>query len=106
VPWVADRSGPVQILVCAVPFVALGFIGTYCGVVFKRWGPSGVFTLVIATALVVAGLVALATWLDAWSAIGHWLVHQSALSLLVGWPSLLAVALAGVGYLAIRRATP
>jgi hypothetical protein len=106
VPWLAQANGLLQILVYAVPFVVLGFIGMFCGVVFKRWGSNGVFTLVIAFALIVAGLVALATWLRAWPSVGHWLVNQSAVSLLTGWPLLLAVALAGAGYLAIRRATP
>jgi hypothetical protein len=106
VPWVAQANGLLQILVYAVPFVVLGFIGTFCGVVFKRWGSNGVFTLVIAFALIVAGLVALATWLQVWPSVGHWLIHQSAVSLLAGWPLLLAIPLAGAGYLAIRRATP
>jgi hypothetical protein len=106
VQGVAQHSALVQILVYAVPFVAFGFVGAFCAVVFKRWGMNGVFTLTLTTALALGGLIALVTWLRQWRAIGQWLLDQPTASLIAGWPVLLAVVLAGAGYLAIRRATP
>jgi len=38
--------------------------------------------------------------------VGQWLVDQPVVSLVAGWPALLAVVLAAAGFLAIRRATP
>jgi hypothetical protein len=106
IPGVAQHNPLLQILVYAVPFLVLGFIGIFCGVVFKRWGLNGVFTLILATVLVLGGLVALVTWLGRWTAVGQWLVDQPTAGLIAGWPALVAAALAGAGYLAIRRATP
>jgi hypothetical protein len=106
VPGVAQDNPLVQILAYAAPLVVLSLIGTFCGVVFKRWGTSGVFGLMIAATLVIGGLVALVTWLRGWPAVGDWLSGQSPSSLFVGWPVLLAVVLAGGGYLAVRKATP
>jgi hypothetical protein len=88
--------------VYAVPFLVLASGGIFCAVVVKRWGLNGVFTLLVASVLVIGGLVALATWRGWWGAIGHWLAGQSSLSLLAGWPVLLAAA----GFLTIRRAMP
>lgn len=103
---VAQSNALLQILVYAVPFAVFGFVGVFSGVVFKRWGLNGVFTLGLATLLVFGGLIALITWQREWGAVGRWLVDQSTVSLIAGWPALLAALLAGAGYLAIRRATP
>ena len=77
----------------------------FCGLVFKRWGMNGVFTLGLTALLAAGGLIALVTWQREWGAIGRWLIDQPT-GLIAGWPALLAVLLAGAGYLAIRRATP
>jgi hypothetical protein len=96
----------LQVLMYVVPFLFLGFIGIFCGVVFKRWGMNGVFTLLIATILVIGAVSTLVTWRHDWTSIGRWFTDQSIVSLMAGWPMLLVVALAGGGYLAIRKATP
>jgi hypothetical protein len=106
VQGITQHSGLLQILVYAVPFMVVGFIGIFCGVVFKRWGLNGVFTLSVATVFALGGLVALVTWLGKWGAVGQWLINQPTAGLIAGWPALLATTLAGAGYLAIRRATP
>ena len=58
------------------------------------------------TLFAVGLLAVLITWQRQWPAVGNWFADQSALTLFAGWPALLAVALAGAGFLIIRRATP
>jgi len=106
VPWIAQSNGFLQFLVFAVPFLVLGFLGVFVGMLVKRWGLAGMFTAGLAAMVVLGAVAALLTWLRAWPAIGDWLTGQSAVSLVAGWPMVLAAALAGGGYLAIRRATP
>jgi hypothetical protein len=105
-PFLVQDNPVFQILIYAVPFLVLGFIGVFAGAVFKRWGLNAVFALGVVTAAVLGAVVTLVTWQRWWPAIGEWLVDQSPVSLFAGWPALLAVALAGAGYLTLRRATP
>jgi hypothetical protein len=104
--FVAQDNPVTQILVYAVPLLAMSFAGIFCAVVFKRWGLNGVFTLMVAAAVLAGGAVVLITRRGWWEAVGHWLLEQPVVSLVAGWPALLAVALAGAGFLAIRRASP
>jgi hypothetical protein len=104
--FVARDNAVAQILVYAVPLLVMSFAGIFCAVVFKRWGLNGVFTLLVAFVVITGGAAALVTRRGWWGAVGHWLVDQPVVSLFAGWPALLAVVLAGAGYLTIRRATP
>ncbi|MBF9129396.1 hypothetical protein I0C86_10480 [Plantactinospora sp. S1510] len=102
-----DQDNPLlQILVYTVPFIALGFLGIFIAVYYKRFGMTGMYLLVICKLLVLAALALLATWLDLWSGIGQWLGDQPTAAWLAGWPALLAALLAGAGYATIRRVTP
>jgi hypothetical protein len=101
-----ETGNPVtQILVYIVPFLVLGFIGMFCGVVLRRWGLNGIFALTIVTIVVLGGGTALITWQHGWTTIGDWLTGQSTAALFAGWPVLLAVPLAIAGYLGLRRAS-
>jgi len=102
-----DQDNPLlQILVYTVPFIALGFLGAFIALFYKRWGMTGMFILTAAMVVVLGGLAVLVTWQRGWPAIGHWLADAPPASLFAGWPALLALALAGTGFLTIRRATP
>lgn len=103
---VTHGNGPAQILVYAVPMVLASFIGVFTGVVVKRWGGNGVFTLSVLTLLVTGGAAVLITWTRSWPAVGHWFTSQSALALTVGWVLIPVAALAAGAYGLIRRATP
>lgn len=105
VPFLTTGNPLAQILIYTVPFTVFGGIGLCTTLVFKRWGLNGFYTLTIATLLTLGGLVALFTWRGYWPAIGHWFADQSPLVLFAGWPALLALVLAGTGFLTIRRAT-
>jgi len=106
VDFVVVENPLVQWLVYTVPFLAIAFLGLFVGVVFKRWGAPGVWTVVIAAALVLGGLAVLATWAGRWTAVGGWFAGQGAPALFVGYPLVLTLLLALGGWLVIRRATP
>ncbi|WP_252443830.1 hypothetical protein [Pseudonocardia humida] len=95
-----------QWLVYAVPFVAVAFLGVFVGVVFKRWGSTGLWTVGTTTGVLLGGLAVLATWGQWWPAVGDWFAAQSVPALLAGYPLVLALLLGAGGWLAIRRATP
>ncbi|MEV0730982.1 ABC transporter permease [Polymorphospora sp. NPDC050346] len=96
----------LQLLGYAVPFLLLGMLGTAVGVVFKRWGSTGLLLLGLVGILVGGALATLLTWQGWWSAIGSWFAGQGATALILGWPALLALLLAVAVYPVIRRATP
>jgi hypothetical protein len=104
VPFVDAYDGPLQILVFAVPFLALSFLAIFASTVIVRWGTNGMFASGAIGLLVGGLLAALITWQGWWLAIWHWLSDQSAASLLVGWPALIAGVAAIGGMVAIRRA--
>lgn len=105
-PYVRHDNLLVQLVVYAVPFVALAFLGVFLGVVFKRWGSNGLFALTVLAVAVAAAWVVLVTWLDAWPSVGSWFTSTSPVAMVAGWPLLVAAALAGVAYLGLRRAEP
>ncbi|MFK3980396.1 ABC transporter permease [Micromonospora sp. NPDC050397] len=94
-----------QIVIYTVPFVVLGYFGICAALVHKRWGMGGLYLVSIALLFLFGLLGVLVTWQRWWPAVGQWFADQSPLSLFAGWPALLAVALATVGLLTIRRAT-
>lgn len=105
-PFLRQDNPVLQVLVYAVPFLFMAFLGVVIGVVFKRWGQLGIYAMSVASAVLAGGLVILATTQDWWPAMGRFIADQSTFSLLVGYPLVLAVLIAAAGYLLIRRATP
>jgi hypothetical protein len=105
VSFVRQQNPVQQVLVYTVPFLLVAALGMTVGVLVRRWGSNGVLTLsaaLIGLGGVAAVLVSLREW---WAPIGTWFADQSAFSLFAGWPSLVALVVAGAGYLAVRRTT-
>ena len=104
VPWILD--GPwYQVLVTTVVLLALVFLfGLWAGLIYRRFGLIG--TVVFFALLVIAGVVAalLVTWRQWWPAVGSYLSDLNVLAA-SGMLALVAAALAGGGYLTIRRIT-
>lgn len=106
-PGVLDVGNPaLQFVVFTVPMLACAFLGIAIGVVFKRWGAPGLYALALTT-LIGGGLLAVwATWQTAWGDVLDWLGDQSVSSLAIGFPAVLALALAALTFLGLRRAVP
>jgi hypothetical protein len=106
-PGPIDVGNPfLQFVVFTVPLVACAFLGMAIGVVFKRWGAPGLYVLTLAT-LLLGGLLAVwATWQSAWGDVFSWLGDRSVPSLTIAMPAVLALVLAGVTFMGIRRAVP
>jgi hypothetical protein len=96
----------LQVLVSGAPMLACIFTGIGIGVVFKRWGPTGLWTLAILGVLLVGGLAVLITGLGAWTSIGGWLTDRSQETLAIGLPAVLALVVAGLSFAGIRRVVP
>jgi|tagenome__1003787_1003787.scaffolds.fasta_scaffold20735917_2 hypothetical protein len=96
----------LQILVSGAPMLAFVFAGIGIGVVSKRWGTNGVWTLSVVTLLVLGGVSVLVTWLHGWDEIGRWLTSQSLATLAIGLPVLLAAGIAALSFRGIHRVVP
>ena len=96
----------LQWLAYTGPFLAISAVFVFTGVVFKRWGQLGVYVVTVGAALLLGAPTVVVTWLRLWPSVGEFFVDSSALALLAGYPSVLAVLVGVAGYLAIRRATP
>lgn len=96
----------LQVLIFFVPLLTLGFVFIALGAVFRRWGQFGIWAGAVAGTLVLGGLVVLITFRQAWPAVGRFLVETPTLTLVAGYPLVLAVMAAVGGFLVVRRATP
>jgi hypothetical protein len=95
-----------QVAVSGAPMLALIAAGVGMGVVTKRWGPSGVWGLIIGGLVVLGGAAVLVTWMRAWTDVGRWLIDQSVMTLAVSLPLALATALGLLAFAGIRRVVP
>ena len=95
-----------QVAVSGAPMLGLIAAGVGMGVVTKRWGPTGVWGLILGGIVVLGGAAVLVTWMRAWTDIGRWLTDQSAMTLAVGLPLALASVLGLLAFASIRRVVP
>jgi hypothetical protein len=106
-PSLLDVDGFLpQVAASGAPMLALIAAGVGMGVVSKRWGPNGVWGLVISSIVVLGAAAALVTWMGAWLDLGRWLADQSLMTLAVGLPLALAVLLGALAFAGIRRVVP
>ncbi|GAB4082094.1 hypothetical protein GCU67_19630 [Modestobacter muralis] len=102
-----DVGNPLlQLVVFTLPMIAACSIGLGIGVVFKRWGAAGIYGLSIGVLLTAGVLAILVTWRNAWGDLWAWLTDRSVESLTITLPLVLAVAVAGLAYLGLRRTVP
>ncbi len=86
--------------------LALIAAGVGTGVVTKRWGPNGVWGLILGGTVVLGGAAVLVTWMRAWTDLGRWLTDQSVSTLAVGPPLALATVVGLLAFAGIRRVVP
>ncbi|MBX3090925.1 MAG: ABC transporter permease [Cryobacterium sp.] len=88
-----------------VLFLFFFMMGIATASVYVRWKVNGMLVFFAALALVILGLVVLATVTSSWSAVGMWFAATGFVGV-VSWtlvPTSLAIL---VGYLLLRRAAP
>lgn len=106
-PGAVDVGNPgVQVLVFAVPLFLAASLGVALGVVLKRWGQIGMWTLGVVLLVASGAAVALLTWHGGWPAVGSFFRDTPILTLLLLGPAVVAAVVAGAGFLGLRRAVP
>lgn len=104
-PWLWEAGLFGAFLVYFTLALLLFVVGFTGATIYKSWGPMVLTYVGIGLALVLVGLVFLATrlelWLDVWRTIGT----LGALGLAL-WGLVVVAVLAGVSFLAFRRAIP
>lgn len=106
-PGRLDTGNPaLQIMVFAFPMLLATTAGVGLGVVSKRWGQWGMWSLTIA-ALLVAGLaIFLITWSASWGAVGTFFAESPLAVLTVLLPAAITCVLAALAFRGLRRAVP
>lgn len=104
-PWLWD-AGPLGAFVVyfslALFFFVLGFTGA---TIYKSWGQLVLLIVGIGLALVLIGLVFLATRLDLWNHVGATIMDLRAVGLAL-WGLVFTAVFTGVSFLAFRRTIP
>ncbi|MFF7290971.1 hypothetical protein ACFY9N_00425 [Microbacterium sp. NPDC008134] len=101
--WEAGPLGAFTVYFTLALFLfVLGFTGA---TIYKSWGPMVLTIVSVGLALVLLGLVFLATRLELWGQVGIAIMDLGALGLAL-WGLVAVAVLAGVSFLAFRRAKP
>lgn len=95
----------LQFVVYATPLLASAAVGIGLGIVFKRWGASGVYALTIVGLLLIGGAIALIGWLEAWGEVGRWFAGQTTLSMAIALPFVLTIV-GALSFAGLRRVVP
>jgi hypothetical protein len=98
-PWYA------RLFVFAGALMFFFFVGALAASVFVRWRGNGLLVLGAAIAVIVLGLVAVATFSSSWDAIGRWFLDAGSIGI-VGCMLIAAVIAAVAGFFVLGRATP
>lgn len=101
--WEAGPLGAFTVYFTLALFLfVLGFTGA---TIYKSWGPLVLTIVGVALALVLLGLVFLATRLELWGDVGAAIGDLGALGIAL-WGLVIVVILSGVSFLAFRRTIP
>ncbi|MGY1833446.1 hypothetical protein ACI8AA_23775 [Geodermatophilus sp. SYSU D01180] len=96
----------LQVVVSGAPMLAAAFLGVAFGVVMKRWGQLGRWSLLVGGLLRFGGLAILVSWQRARGDLGTWLTEQSMVTLAVLVPAALGVIAAALSFAGLRRIVP
>lgn len=81
-------------------------IGLGAGLIYKRWGTTGMYVASVAVVLLGGGAMALIGTLHAWDDLFAWFGAQSAGTLAVGIPLVLTAAVGLLSFVTLRRVVP
>ncbi|GAT74626.1 phosphotransferase system cellobiose-specific component IIC [Microbacterium sp. HM58-2] len=104
-PWLWE-AGPfgafLSAFTLALFFFVIGFTGA---TIYKSWGPLVLTIVSVALAVLLVGLMYLATRLELWGAVGDTIAALGSVGLAL-WGLVGVAVLAGISFLAFRRAIP
>ncbi|WP_127819446.1 hypothetical protein [Microbacterium sp. CPCC 204701] len=104
-PWIWE-AGPLGAGIFFFTVTMLFFVaGFWAATIFKRFGSVALTTVLVGIAALLVLVLFLVGQMQAWAQMFTWFADQGALGL-AGWGLLLAVVLAGISYLTLRRAVP
>lgn len=99
-------SGPAGAgLFYAVIALLLFVAGFWAATIYRRFGPMGLTISLVGVGAVLVGLFWIITQLDAWEAVGAWMVQLDPLAV-AGIALLTTAVLAAGSFLTLRRAVP
>jgi len=104
-PWIWE-AGPLGAgLFYFVMAVLLFIIGFWSATIYKRFGGVGLTIVLVGIGLALVGLLWLVGRMDAWGFVWEWLMSAGAMGL-TAWAAVVAVLLAGIAFLTLRRTVP
>jgi len=104
-PWLWE-AGPLAAFTVYFTLALFLFVVGFTGAtIYKSWGPTVLTIVSIGLALLLVGLVFLATRLDLWAQVWTTILDLGSLGLAL-WGLVAVAVLAGISFLAFRRATP
>ncbi|WP_181780458.1 hypothetical protein [Pseudonocardia pini] len=106
VPFLVQDNWFLQWVLYSVPFLALSYLAVLFGTIYKRFGQPGMWVSIIGLVLVGGAAAILLTWSESWGVVARFFTETAPLTLIAGYPVILAVLFAGLAWLLLRRATP
>ncbi|MFJ2543647.1 hypothetical protein [Microbacterium sp. NPDC087589] len=104
-PWLWE-AGPLGAFTVYFTLALFLFVVGFTGAtIYKSWGPTVLTIASVALGLILVGLAFLATRLELWDEVWRGILGAGALGLAL-WGLVATAALAGISFLAFRRAIP
>ncbi|MDN3311999.1 hypothetical protein QWJ90_13775 [Microbacterium oryzae] len=101
-PWMWEAGPAAATLTYFVATMLVFVLGFWAATIYKRFGTLIFTATLFAIGLALLGLIALATWQEAWPDVWRWFAETGALGLTL-WAIPVVVLLAGGSYLTLRR---
>jgi hypothetical protein len=104
VPYLLAGSWYLTWLTSFVGLSLMFALGMWFGIVYRRWGLTGLMSLIGAQAVALTFALLIISWAHSWHSVGHFFTTLT-IEGLTGLLALLAAALLFGGYVTIRHAT-
>ena len=103
--YFTDPNWALRFVMYFLAFLFCLFVGSAAASVYVRWRATGLVVFFIVLAVILVGLVALATLTNQWGAVGSWFADRTPFAITL-W-TLVPTVIAGLaGFFILRRATP